>query len=523
MKRVGSSRKGFTVVELIIVVVVIAILAAVVLVAYGLVTKNAHDTSVKSDGSAIRDALGLYGTKHGSTYTAWSSSNPAPDGLDIKVSEGNQADVSVSDDGKDWCVRVFNTQGNLNNADSAYTVESKAGVCTNTVPSDDAYAAAITRGWKRVVAGSYHTCGVSYDNKAYCWGARDNSQGGNGSATNSGTPLPITANGAIGNRPIYRLSGAGYGSCATDTSYQVYCWGQDTYGQLGNDATLADSNVPVRVNDAGVLLNKKNIIVSSGTWHSCTVTLDYSASCWGINSSGNIGDGTTANRSTPVAVNAGSLSGLSLRDIVGGPYNGCAIDTSNQLYCWGNNAYGQLGNGSTTSTNSATPVSTSGALSGKTIRKVSLYDQTCAIASDAKAYCWGRNPYGAVGNGTTTNALSPVAVSTTGVLGGKKMTSIAAGLYSTCALSDEGKAYCWGYNSNGQLGNNSTTNSSSPVAVVDTGVLAGKYLWSITAGADFYCAQATDGNAYCWGRNVYGQLGNGAMTNSLVPVKVLNP
>ena len=503
--------------------VVIAILAAVVLVGYNLVAKNARDASVKSDGSSIRDSLTLYGSKNGSSFVSWNSANPTPSGLDLKGSAGNTVDVTVTDDGKNWCARIVNPQGNYNSIENAYQVESTAGACSNTIPSDDAYAAAITSGWKRIVAGSYHSCGISYDDKAYCWGARDNSQGGNGSSTNSGTPLPVTASGVIGNKPLYKIGGNGYGSCVTDTAYKLYCWGQGPYGQLGNGA-YSDSNVPVNVNDAGVLLNKKNFIVGAGLWHTCVVTAEYTPYCWGLNSSGQLGNGSTANSNVPVAVTtSGALSGLKIRDVAGGSYNSCAIDTTNALYCWGSNSYGQLGTGNTASSTTAVAVPSTGVLAGKSIRKVSMYDQTCAIASDMKAYCWGQNVYGGVGNGTTTNALSPAAVSTSGVLSGKKLTAIAAGFYSTCALSDEGKAYCWGYNSNGQLGNGSTTNSTTPVAVTATGALAGKYLWTLTAGADFYCAQATDGSAYCWGRNVYGQLGNGATANSTTPVKVLNP
>jgi Tfp pilus assembly protein PilX len=144
---------------------------------------------------------------------------------------------------------------------------------------------------------------------------------------------------------------------------------------------------------------------------------------------------------------------------------------------------------------------------------------TCAIA-DGKAYCWGYNYYGQHGTGSTnpTNA-SPVAVSTSGVLAGKTITSISVGERHSCAVAD-GTAYCWGYNYYGQLGDNTTTNRYSPVAVNASGVLAGKTVTSINAAEKHTCAIA-DGKMYCWGYNYYGQLGTGSTyPSSLVPVAV---
>jgi Tfp pilus assembly protein PilX len=198
----------------------------------------------------------------------------------------------------------------------------------------------------------------------------------------------------------------------------------------------------------------------------------------------------------------------------------CAI-ADGKAYCWGYNYYGQHGTGSTNPTNaSPVAVSTSGVLAGKTVTNLSTGERhTCAIA-DGKAYCWGYNYYGQHGTGSTnpTNA-SPVAVSTSGVLAGKTITSISVGERHSCAVAD-GTAYCWGYNYYGQLGDNTTTNRYSPVAVNASGVLAGKTVTSINAAEKHTCAIA-DGKMYCWGYNYYGQLGTGSTyPSSLVPVAV---
>ncbi|MFZ1243394.1 MAG: hypothetical protein WAQ22_04625 [Candidatus Saccharimonas sp.] len=147
---------------------------------------------------------------------------------------------------------------------------------------------------------------------------------------------------------------------------------------------------------------------------------------------------------------------------------------------------------------------------------------TCAIASDNQVYCWGRNYDGRLGNNSTTDSSVPVAVTTSGALSGKTIRQVAAGNAHTCALASDNQVYCWGYNSNGQLGNNSTTMSLVPVAVTTSGVLSGKTIRQVTAGGAHTCALASDNQVYCWGYNYYGQLGNNSTANSSVPVAVNN-
>ena len=144
----------------------------------------------------------------------------------------------------------------------------------------------------------------------------------------------------------------------------------------------------------------------------------------------------------------------------------CAIASDNKAYCWGNGSGGRLGNSSTASSSVPVAVNTTGVLAGKTIKQISAgSSHTCAIASDDKAYCWGMGTFGALGNSSTTNSSVPVAVNTTGVLAGKTIKQISASNLHTCAIASDDKAYCWGYNNEAQLGNNSNINSSVPVRV----------------------------------------------------------
>jgi hypothetical protein len=241
-----------------------------------------------------------------------------------------------------------------------------------------------------------------------------------------------------------------------------------------------------------------------------------------------VGNGNTTNQSSPVAV-AGVLAGKTVTSLTnstgtlsgnGGYDHTCAI-AAGTVYCWGYNGSGQLGNGNTT--NQSSPVAVAGTLAGKTVTTLTTRASgTCALAAGT-VYCWGYNGFGQVGNGNTTNQSSPVAVA--GVLVGKTVTALShssgtlssnGGYDHTCAIA-AGTVYCWGYNLYGQLGNGNTTNQSSPVAVA--GVLVGKTVTSLTTRGFGTCALAA-GTVYCWGYNGFGQVGDGGTTNQSSPVAV---
>lgn len=199
-----------------------------------------------------------------------------------------------------------------------------------------------------------------------------------------------------------------------------------------------------------------------------------------------------------------------------------AAKSDGTVYTWGNNSYGQLGNGNTTNSNVPIAVVTSGALSGKTITKVAAgLLHSVALASDGTVYTWGYNYYGQLGRGNTTDSNVPVAVSTSGALSGKTITQVATGLYHSIVLASDGTVYTWGYNFYGQLGNGNTgTDSNVPVAVSTSGVLSGKTITQVAAGGYYSIALASDGTVYTWGDNYYGQLGTRNNINYYVPVAV---
>jgi len=245
-------------------------------------------------------------------------------------------------------------------------------------------------------------------------------------------------------------------------------------------------------------------VVSGGLSFSCGVTTTGAAYCWGQNGSGQLGDGTTETRLAPVAVGGGR----SFATVAAGGSHSCALTTLGTAFCWGDNTYGQLGDG--TATSALTPVGVTGGLSF--ISLAAGEQHTCGVATGGSLYCWGRNGSGQLGDGSTTNRAAPTLAS-----GGLTFASVSAGIGAhTCALTSESAAYCWGRNTNGQLGD-ATTNDR----LVPTAVAGGLTFASISAtGNEHSCGVTTGGAGYCWGWNFYGNLGDGSTTTRLSPTAV---
>ena len=387
--------------------------------------------------------------------------------------------------------------------------------------------AAITSGapasYSDISSGSDHTCGINAG-LAYCWGSNATGQLGNNSTSQSLIPVAVDTSGVLSGKTVTSISAGGSHTCAV-ASGLAYCWGYNAYGRLGNNSTVL-SLIPVAVNTSGVLSGKTVTSVSNGANHTCAVA-SSAAYCWGFNGNGRLGDGSNVNSSVPVAVSvrafarikgvdypASALQGKTVTAVSSGVNHTCAV-ASGIAACWGYNLNGQLGNSTTTDSSVPVAVNTTGVLSGKTVIAIAAGGfHSCAVASSA-AYCWGSNTYGQLGNNSTAQSLVPVAVNTSGAL---TVTAIAAGVSHSCAVASS-IAACWGSNTNGRLGDNSSTQSLIPVAVNTSGVLSGKTVTVITAGNPHSCAIAS-GAAYCWGSNATGQLGNNSITQSLVPVLV---
>ena len=224
----------------------------------------------------------------------------------------------------------------------------------------------------------------------------------------------------------------------------------------------------------------------------------------------------------PVAVDTtGLLSGKTVKSIDVGFAQTCVVASDNHAYCWGDNTMGQLGDGTTNESDVPVAVSTTGIMSGKTILTIAAHqsNHTCAIASDNLAYCWGNNWSGQLGNDQDHQFVNTAitAVDMTGVLSGMTIKSLYAVVNHTCAIASDDNAYCWGQNDSGNIGNGNNNSYSYPVAVYTGGALSGRTIKSIASGWSHVCAIASDDNSYCWGQN-QGAFGNGDGMNSFYPV-----
>ncbi|HVY40069.1 MAG TPA: hypothetical protein VHM31_19150 [Polyangia bacterium] len=292
---------------------------------------------------------------------------------------------------------------------------------------------------------------------------------------------------------------AGYShACAIRTDRTLWCWGANDSGQLG-DGTTTSRPLPVQVTALGPTV----VEVSVGDLYTCARKFDHTLWCWGNNVSGQLGNGTTADSLTPVQVTA---LGTTVAEISAGDLFACARMNDHSAACWGS---GPLGDGTSTPSLSPVPIAAFGA----TVAEISTGDGTvCARKMDGTLWCWGFNTFGAVGDGTTTDRLSPTQVTTLGAT----VASVSVGDIFACATRTDGTVWCWGTNDHGQLGDGTTSTRLLPSAVGALPGVAG----SISANGRHACAQAGSGALSCWGWNGAGELGDGTTIDRHLPVPV---
>jgi len=349
-----------------------------------------------------------------------------------------------------------------------------------------------------IETGDYHTCAKMTNGYIMCWGKNENGQLGNGNVSSSMTPVSVNGLGIDNNS----LAAGSEHTCVISNFGTVKCWGYNNCGQLGN-GTYAQSSSPIAVNgiDGGI------VAITAGFYHTCALSVIGTVKCWGNNAAGQVGNARAKIVLIPVTVN--NLNSQ-MRDVSAGYRHTCALTNGGAAKCWGAYGYGQLGDG--TKSNYEIPVTVSGLSSG-TVAIATGNEFACALTAGGGVKCWGAGNAGDLGNGSFVDSAIPVDVSglNSGVI------AIAVGERHACALSINGNVKCWGNNENGQLGNGSTINSmSTPQDVYGLN----SDITAITAGLKHTCALTTTGAIKCWGHNYYGQLGDGSTTYSRVPVDV---
>ena len=384
---------------------------------------------------------------------------------------------------------------------------------------DDGYPGGV---W--IAAGSEFSCSAGMV-LTYCWGAGDAGQLGAGSTSDAAEPVQVENTGNLDEELVGAIAAGRAHTCAltwfddSEDGGDLYCWGDNAEGQVGDGSTTPRSE-PVRV-------ERDVRQVATGADHTCAIVDDGDVSCWGGNDQGQLGAGSSG----PSVDEPQPVPGLTdVIDLAAGGDTTCALDEDGKAWCWGADDEGQLGDGSGAGSGSATPVAVADT-GGSDFAQIEVGDRhVCAVSVDAAVWCWGDDASGQLGDGAgPADPSQPVEVPSFG-----DVASVSAGGDSTCAVLETGPLYCWGANGEGQLGTGDRTGSDEPVEVdlrnvapppfpglvegAARAAAADAALVEVSVGANHTCALDVLSNAYCWGDNSRGQIGDGTTGDALVPV-----
>jgi len=350
-----------------------------------------------------------------------------------------------------------------------------------------------------VSTGDSHTCAVTTRHAAYCWGWQLDGELGNTTPGSDYQTIPAPVSGGLA---FASVSAGIHHTCGVTTDQAAYCWGLGSAGELGDGSTTTFAPAPVQVSGDVAFSS-----ISVGHDYTCAISTSGAAYCWGLNDRGQLGNGTAASSDTPVFV-AGGLTFASVSAARGDPgAHTCGVTTAGAVYCWGLGQSGQTGD--STGAGSLVPFHVADASTFTAVATGG--EHTCALAASGAGYCWGANFVGQLGDGVTYGTGTPTAV-----LGGLAFAALTAGGSVTCGVTTSGAGYCWGV---GQLG------TGVPPFVAQTTpapVLGGLSFTSMSAnGINVHiCGLTTTGLLYCWGRGLEGELGNGATVDQTMPVVV---
>ena len=451
---------------------------------------GAASAAVVACGSAASDGAGF---ADDSNDPRDAGAAPPPRSADA----GNDARAAQDAGGRDAATATdaSATDASANDA-SAYDA-APYDASTNDGSASDAGDSLAIVSSHRIGTGWWSTCAVREAGALYCWGYNGYGAVGDGTQTDRHTPVLVS-----GLDPVAQVAVGAYSACALSTKGTVSCWGSGAYGEMGDGvARSTPALLPVAV--AGLT----NVVeLSAGAHHFCVRKSDDSLWCWGFSAHGEVGDGVFADV-RPVGKIMDDVAQVSADT-----YNTCAAMKDGTAKCWGENVNGTDGTG-TSDTPYDTPQTVSG-LSG-VVRVGTGTLQACALLADGTVKCWGDNAFGEIGDNTTDERLTPVSVQNLIDVAQIVPGGPGAGyLIATCALGKNGAVSCWGANGYGELGNGGTTSSLVPTAASITNVI------ELAVGGGHACAERNDGSLWCWGYDAYGEIGDGATTNELSPVRI---
>ena len=326
------------------------------------------------------------------------------------------------------------------------------GDSTTTASASPVDVVGLTEGVVDLAAGQFHTCAVTTGGGVQCWGRNEEGQLGDGAGGVPGAMNATPVNVAGLGSGVVTVTAGWFHTCVLTDTGDVKCWGKNEDGQLGDGQSCSTLLCPTPTDVVGLPPDVSTLTV--GGEHSCTTTADAGLKCWGRNNEGQLGDGTSTDRTTPV-----NVVGLSsnVADVALGGRHTCAITgTLGAAKCWGNNLFGQLGDDGVCGTNCTTPVDVPLLSVGMTDIDVGFF-HSCALTSSSFALCWGHNVFGQLGNGLVCSPTCTTPTGVQGLPGG--VAALAAGSFHTCAVVTLESAKCWGSNEGGQLGDGTSGNN----------------------------------------------------------------
>ncbi|MCO4761822.1 MAG: hypothetical protein KC502_09975 [Myxococcales bacterium] len=434
------------------------------------VDSSAFANGSGSDSSVTADTTG--DNDGGTTPTDVSDAVTSPDTSEVKDTSSSPKDTFAGDAGK-----------------------------ADTSPTDAGPPDTGPKTWPLALyAGGSATCFRKTDGTAVCWGRNAVGQTGTGAgATKLSKPMAIA-----GISQIARIGLAEQHGCAVHGSGKVSCWGDSFHGQIGNGVKHVEHLVPVATKVEGTAFE-----VSANVYSSAALS-EKGVWGWGNNTGDKFQAGNYTSKPTPLLVKPPADASPALEVCVG-DHHMCVLGKNKKVYCWGSNEWGELGHGT---------IVTSGAfVAAAEVKALPQVDHlacgswhSCAWIQGGKAYCWGKNLNGQLGNGGIANIAAAVQV-----IGLDQVSLVAPSRQNSCAIANGGKVYCWGKNDVGQT----TTKPTSKEVPTPTEVPLPTKMVSVAAGSYHGCAATTGGDVYCWGGNNHGQHGNGTTTDNPKPTKVL--
>ena len=377
-----------------------------------------------------------------------------------------------------------------------------------------------------VSAGADHACALTDRGDAYCWGSNEFGQLGNGAADSVPRTRPVRVSSDLKFRTL--VAGLSH-TCAITRDGVAFCWGANDSAQLG-DGTIKNSAAPVRV-----ATDTKFKTIGPGGTHTCAVSMNNVGYCWGGNWHGQLGLGDRdGDAAAPCCYRVPKPIRTELRflAVIAGGIDSCGVTLEGKAYCWGSPQEGRLGTGAADAANKSADKTVPTAVTGD-LGFVTVMPRwhTCGLSSNGAAWCWGgAGVHGVLGTGNPIQgdfAAVPLPVSAS-----THWAAIAVGLFHNCALTRDGVGYCWGENTDGELGDGTTRDAPVPRPVATN-----RRFIAITTGGNavvakpgdvstwgFTCAVTTDDRGVlCWGDNRHGALGNGSTNRALTPVPISDP